>query len=57
MDIEDFWSCNLDYHNFVIDEPTTEQAMVQFYVFNVECAGGAERLQTVHHRDWAICLY
>lgn len=38
MDIEDFWSCNLDYHNFVIDEPTTEQAMVQFFVFNVSNA-------------------
>ena len=38
MDIEDFWSCNLDYHNFVIDEPSTEQHMVQFFIFNVSNA-------------------
>ena len=38
MDIEDMWTCNTDYNNFVVDEPTAEEHMTQFYVFNVSNA-------------------
>jgi hypothetical protein len=38
MDIEDMWTCNTDYNNFVVDEPTAEEAMTQFYIFNVSNA-------------------
>ena len=38
MDIEDYWTCNKDYQNFVIDEPAVNEAMLQIFMFNVSNA-------------------
>lgn len=35
MDIEDLWTCNKDFQNFVVDEPPTDVALTQFFVFNI----------------------
>ena len=38
MDIEDYWTCGKDYNNFVIDEPPIDEAMFQFFIFNISNA-------------------
>jgi hypothetical protein len=34
-DVDDYSTCNKDYRNFIVDEPTVDDAMMTFYVFNV----------------------
>ncbi len=35
LDIEDFWTCNKDFKNFVIDEPPLDEAIFQVFIFNI----------------------
>ena len=35
VDVEDYFTCDNSYVDFVIDEPTSDYAMVTMYVFNV----------------------
>ena len=38
MDLEDHWTCDKDYIKFIIDEPTEDTTMFQFWLFNVSNA-------------------
>ena len=38
MDIEDYWTCSKDYNNFVIDEPTVDEALFTVFIFNISNA-------------------
>ena len=38
LDIEDYWTCDKDYQNFVTDEPSIEESMFQVYIFNISNA-------------------
>ena len=38
LDIEDLWTCDKDYTRFLVDEPTVEEAVITFYLFNISNA-------------------
>ena len=38
LDIEDYWTCNKDYKNFVVDEPHVDEVMYQVFIFNISNA-------------------
>lgn len=35
LDVEDYFTCNQDYQNFVVDEPDARYAMLSTFIFNV----------------------
>ena len=35
MDVHDYWTCDPDYYDFVVDNPPTERSMITMYVYNV----------------------
>lgn len=35
IDAEDYWTCDKDIKDFLIDEPTTDEALYSMYIFNV----------------------
>ena len=40
IDVEDYWTCNKDFTNFVIHEPPLEDALYSMFVFSVSNAAG-----------------
>ena len=38
LDLEDYWTCDKDYINFIVDEPSVDTAMFQFWLFNISNA-------------------
>ena len=40
IDVEDYWTCDKDYSNFVIHEPTSLDGLFTIFVFSVSNAQG-----------------